>query len=124
MMSANVLDLPMTGSVDEGEESLRDQFHTIGPVICYRDPADVRTNRRQSWLIIISFVIAAVGVVGVVYKKISRAQRTGVVMSSNRTLVIDYKKVGAKGVPRVGKDKLQIARMDFVVESYLGYFYP
>jgi hypothetical protein len=89
-MSANVLDLPMTGSVDEAEESPRDQFPPpVGPVICYRDPADVRTIRRQSWLIIIAFVIAAVAVVGVVYKAIQRLDRIVVDMSSGRTVMIN-----------------------------------
>ena len=67
-MSTDVLDLPMTSSPAEAEDSLRDELASVVPVICYRDPADVRTIRRQGWLIIISFVIAAVAVVGVVYK--------------------------------------------------------
>ena len=74
-MSADVLDLPITSSATEAENSLRDELPSVGPVICYRDPADVRTIRRQSWLIIISFVIAAVAVVGVGYKAIQRPDR-------------------------------------------------
>src|SRR5438128_603815 len=58
-MSGNVLDLPITSSAPETEDSLRGELPRVGPVICYRDPADVRTIRRQSWLIIICFVIAA-----------------------------------------------------------------
>ena len=45
-MSADVLDLPITSSATEAENSLRDQLPSVGPVICYRDPADVRTIRR------------------------------------------------------------------------------
>lgn len=41
-------------------------------MICYRDPADVRTIRRQSLLIILAFVIAAIAVVRAVYKFIQR----------------------------------------------------
>ena len=96
-MSADVLDLPITSSATEAENSLRDELPSVGPVICYRDPADVRTIRRQSWLIIISFVIAAVAVVGVVYKAIQRPDRIVVDMSSGRTVMINDRELGATG---------------------------
>jgi hypothetical protein len=70
-MSADVLDLPITSSAAEAEDTLRHELPSVGPVICYRDPADVRTIRRQSSLITISFAIAAVAVVGIVYNQFS-----------------------------------------------------
>ena len=56
-MSANVLDLPITSSTEDTTDSLGDELPPVGPVICYRDPADVRMIRRQSWLIIISLLL-------------------------------------------------------------------
>ena len=47
-MSADVLDLEATTSVEDTEDSLSNECLPIGPIICYRDPADVRTIRRQS----------------------------------------------------------------------------
>jgi hypothetical protein len=123
MMSANVLDLPITTLAADAEDSLRDEFAPVGPVICYRDPADVRTIRRQSWLIIISFVIASVAVVGVVYKSIQRPDRIVVDMSSGRTVMINDRELGATEAVRLEKDKLQIADMDYVVKAYLEYLY-
>ena len=122
-MSADVLDLPITSSATEAENSLRDELPSVGPVICYRDPADVRTIRRQSWLIIISFVIAAVAVVGVVYKAIQRPDRIVVDMSSGRTVMINDRELGATEAVRLEKDKLQIADTDYVVKAYLEYLY-
>lgn len=121
-MSANVLDLPITSSA-EAEDFLRDELASVGPVICYRDPADVRTIRRQSWLITISFVITAVAVVGVVYKSIQRPDRIVVDMSSGRTVMINDRELGATEAVRLEKDKLQIADMDYVVKAYLEYLY-
>src|SRR2546425_1305380 len=122
-MSANVLDLPITTLAADTEDSLRDEFEPVGPVICYRAPADVRTIRRQSWLIIISFVITAVAVVGVVYKSIQRPDRIVVDMSSGRTVMINDRELGATEAVRLEKDKLQIADMDYVVKAYLEYLY-
>lgn len=122
-MSANVLDLPITSSTEDTEDSLRDELPPVGPVICYRDPADVRTIRRQSWLIIISFVVAAVAVVGVVYKSVQRPDRIVVDMSSGRTVMINDRELGATEAVRLEKDKLQIADMDYVVKAYLEYLY-
>jgi hypothetical protein len=122
-MSADVLDLPITSAAAEAEDSGRDEFAPLGPVICYRDPADVRTIRRQSWLIIISFVITAVAVVGVVYKSIQRLDRIVVDMSSGRTVMINDRELGATEAVRLEKDKLQIADMDYVVKAYLEYLY-
>ena len=34
-MSADVLDLPITSSATEAENSLRDELPSVGPVICY-----------------------------------------------------------------------------------------
>src|SRR6266540_5747393 len=120
-MSADVLDLPITSS--ETEDSLRDEFAPVGPVICYRDPADVRTIRRQSWLIIISFVITAVAIVGVVYKSIQRPDRIVVDMTSGRTVMINDRELGATEAVRLEKDKLQIADMDYVVKAFVDYLY-
>lgn len=122
-MSADVLDLPITSSAAEAEDTLRDEFPSVGPVICYRDPADVRTIRRQSRLIIIGFVIAMVAVVGVVYKSIQRPDRIVVDMSSGRTVMINDRELGATEAVRLEKDKLQIADMDYVVKAYLEYLY-
>jgi hypothetical protein len=108
-MSADVLDLPIAVSAAEDEESRYDEFQPLGPVICYRDPADVRTIRRQSWLITFSFVIAAVAVVGVVYKSIQRPDRIVVDMSSGRTVMINDRELGATEAVRLEKDKLQIS---------------
>jgi hypothetical protein len=83
----------------------------------------VRTIRRQSWLIIISFVIAAVAVVGVVYKAIQRPDRIVVDMSSGRTVMINDRELGATEAVCLEKDKLQIADMDYVVKAYLEYLY-
>src|SRR5258708_37160410 len=120
-MSAYVFDLPITSSGTEA--SLRDEFPSVGPVICYRDPADMRTIRRQSWLIILSFVIAGVAVFGVVYKSIQRPDRIVVDMSSVRTVMINDRELGATEAVKLEKDRLQIADMDYVVKAFLDYLY-
>src|SRR6266511_539006 len=112
-MSADVLDLPMPASTAEAEDSTRDDLQAFGPVICYRDPADVRTIRRQSGLIVLSFVIALVAVVGVVYKSIQRPDRIVVDMTSGRAVMINDRELGATEVVKLEKDKLQIGDMDY-----------
>src|SRR6266851_3488669 len=102
-MSTEAMELPISSSarkadkLDRLEENTQDLggSQQMSPVICYRDPADVRTIRRQSWLIILSFIIAAVAVVGVVYKSIQRPDRIVVDMSSGRTVMINDKELGA-----------------------------
>jgi hypothetical protein len=54
---------------------------SLPPVICYRDPADVRTIRRQSRLLLLALFVTATAVVGVVYKSIQRPDRIVVDMS-------------------------------------------
>src|SRR5260370_3272795 len=130
-MSTEAMELPISSSatkadnLDRSEENTQDLggSQPMSPVICYRDPADVRTIRRQSWLIILSFVIAAIAVVGVVYKSIQRPDRIVVDMSSGRTVMINDKELGATEAVKLEKDKLQIADMDYVVKAYLDYLY-
>src|SRR5690348_17353191 len=97
-MSANVLDLPMP-NLDERSEIAKDSDQLtefiVPPVICYRDPADVRTIRRQSRLILLSFVIVAIAVLGVVYKAIQKPDRIVVDMSSGRAVMINDRELGA-----------------------------
>ncbi|MGH9970780.1 MAG: hypothetical protein ACREBG_23720 [Pyrinomonadaceae bacterium] len=121
-MSADILDLPITNSAADTENSLR-ELPPVGPVICYRDPADVRTIHRQSRLMLLSFAITAVAIVGVVYKSIQRPDRIVVDMSSGRTVMINDRELGATEAVRLEKDKLQIADMDYVVKAYLEYLY-
>jgi hypothetical protein len=127
-MSADVLDLQMP-VVDEEDATTTEHglsaeaTRTLPPVICYRDPADVRTIHRQSWLIILSFVIAGIAVVGVVYKSIQRPDRIVVDMSSGRTVMINDREFGATEAIKLEKDKLQLADMDYVVKAYLDYLY-
>jgi hypothetical protein len=122
-MSADVLDLPITHSETETGEATRDESMPSGPVICYRDPADVRTIRRQSRLMILCFAITALAIVGVVYKSTQRPDRVVVDMSSGRTVMINDRELGATEAVRLEKDKLQIADMDYVVKAYLDYLY-
>ena len=82
-MSADVLDLQITDSATGIDESAHQEFAPVGPVICYRDPADVRTIRRQSSLMILCFAITAVAIVGVVYKSIQA-------LASNDLLCADH----------------------------------
>ena len=118
-----------SGAMSDAADLTHDNTHDIGgrepihPVICYRDPADVRTIRRQSWLIILAFFIAAIAVVGVVYKSIQRPDRIVVDMSSGRTVMINDRELGATEAVKLEKDKLQIADMDYVVKAYLDYLY-
>jgi hypothetical protein len=95
----------------------------LPPVICYRDPADVRTIRRQSWLLILSLAIVGVAVLGVVYKAIGKPDRIVVDMTSGRTVMINDRELGATEAVKLEKDKLQIADMDYVVKAYVEYLY-
>jgi hypothetical protein len=105
------------------EALANDTPQTTTPVICYRDPADVRTIHRQSRLILLSFVIVAVAVVGVVYKAIQRPDRVVVDMSSGRTVMINDRELGATEAVKLEKDKLQVADMDYIVKQYVEYLY-
>ena len=130
-MSAQVLTADRTSIGDDNAEQLRlahfakvdGDSESVSPVICYRDPADVRTIRRQSRLILLSFVIVAVAVVGVVYKAIQRPDRIVVDMASGRTVLINDRELGATEAVRLEKDKLQVADMDYVVKAYVEYLY-
>jgi hypothetical protein len=130
-MSTEAIQLPVrtSGAMSDAADLTHDNTHDIDsrelipPVICYRDPADVRTIRRQSLLIILAFVIAAIAVVGVVYKSIQRPDRIVVDMSSGRTVMINDRELGATEAVKLEKDKLQIADMDYVVKAYLDYLY-
>ena len=130
-MSTEAIQLPvrasgaMSDAVDLTHENTHDAdgCELIAPVVCYRDPADVRTIRRQSLLIIFAFVIAAIAVVGVVYKSIQRPDRIVVDMSSGRTVMINDRELGATEAVKLEKDKLQLADMDYVVKAYLDYLY-
>src|SRR5947209_2103933 len=126
-MSADVLDLEMPVGMEAidlvDNRDHKQESQTSMPVICYRDPADVRTIRRQSWLIIVSFAIAAIAVVGVVYKSIQKPDRIVVDMSSGRTVMINDRELGATEAVKLEKDKLQIADMDYVVKAFVDYLY-
>jgi hypothetical protein len=130
-MSAQVLTADRTSIGDDNAEQLRPTHFSkvdgdneaFSPVICYRDPADVRTIRRQSRLILLSFVIVAVAVVGVVYKAIQRPDRIVVDMASGRTVLINDRELGATEAVKLEKDKLQVADMDYVVKAYVEYLY-
>lgn len=93
------------------------------PVICYRDPADVRLIRRQSRLLVLSLIVVALAVGGVVYKSIQKPDRIVVDMSSGRTVMINDRELGATEAVRLEKDKLQLADMDYVVKAFLDYLY-
>ncbi len=121
-MSTDILELPAAPTC-EAADSLKAIEESYDQVICYRDPADVRTIQRQSWLIILSLVIAASAVVGVVYKSIQRPDRIVVDMTSGRTVMINDRELGATEAVRLEKDKLQIADMDYVVKAFLEYLY-
>jgi hypothetical protein len=122
-VSADVLDIPTAVSGPEPECSSPAEVQALGPVICYRDPADVRTIRRQSWLIILSLAIVAVAVVGVVYKSIQKPDRIVVDKSSGRTVMINDHELGSTEAVKLEKDKLQVSDMDYVVKAYLDYLY-
>jgi len=93
------------------------------PVICYRDPADVRTIRRQTRLIMVAFLIVAIAVVGVVYKAIQKPDRIVVDMSSGRAVMINDRELGATEAVKLEKDKLQLADMDYVVKAFVEFLY-
>src|SRR5437588_8346546 len=127
-MSTEAMELSLSMSPTKRDASdnftdISDQSVPLPPVICYRDPADVRTIRRQSLLIIFAFVITTIAVVGVVYKSIQRPDRIVVDMSSGRTVMINDKELGATEAVKLEKDKLQIADMDYVVKAYLDNLY-
>ena len=120
-MSADVLDLQMP--IVAEEEDRTSSTAGMPPVICYRDPADVRTIRRQSWLIVVSLLVVGIAVVGVVYKAIQKPDRIVVDMTSGRTVMINDRELGATEAVKLEKDKLQIADMDYVVKAYVEYLY-
>src|ERR1044072_6381618 len=123
-MSANVLDLqiPAAEAPDRDRGGEHDGQASL-PIICYRDPADVRTIRRQSKLIVLAFVITAIAIVGVIYKSIQRPDRIVVDMSSGRTVMINDREFGATEAVKLEKDKLQLADMDYVVKAFLDSLY-
>src|ERR1044071_5250590 len=121
-MSADVMQLPTVAASDDSTSNVDDQ-QPFGPVICYRDPADVRTIRRQSRLIILCMFITAIAILGVVYKSIQKPDRIVVDMSSGRTVMINDREFGATEAVKLEKDKLQIADMDYVVKAFLEYLY-
>ena len=121
-MSADVLDLQMP-LADENANSADRKHDVSPPVICYRDPSDVRTIRRQSWLIVMCLIIVGVAVVGVVYKAIQRPDRIVVDMTSGRAVMINDRELGATEAVKLEKDKLQLADMDYVVKAFVEYLY-
>jgi hypothetical protein len=121
-MSADVMQLPTVAASDDSTSDLDNQ-QPFGPVICYRDPADVRTIRRQSRIIILCLLVTAIAILGVVYKSIQRPDRIVVDMSSGRTVMINDREFGSTEAVRLEKDKLQIADMDYVVKVFLEYLY-
>ncbi len=126
-MSASTVDLelPVIANETEGFDRIEDRSGEgqATPVICYRDPADVRTIRQQSRLIILSLAIVAVAVVGIVYKTIQKPDRIVVDMSSGRTVMINDRELGATEAVKLEKDKLQLADMDYVVKAFVEYLY-
>ena len=124
-MSADILNLEVAldhvPKVDQAE--VVEKESPLGAVICYRDPSDVRTIRRQFQLLLLALFVTAIAVVGVVYKSIQRPDRIVVDMSSGRTVMINDRELGATEAVRLEKDKLQIADMDYVVRTYLDYLY-
>src|ERR1043165_46963 len=121
-MSTEAMELPLSMSSTDFED-LRGADDSLPPVICYRDPADVRTIRRQSRLLLLALFVTATAVVCVVYKCIQLPDRIVVDMSSGRTVMINDRELGATEAVRLEKDKLQIADMDYVVKTYLDYLY-
>ena len=119
-MSADVMQLPSVAASDDSTGNVDQQ--PFGPVICYRDPADVRTIRRQARIIILCLLVTG-AILGVVYKSIQRPDRIVVDMSSGRTVMINDREFGATEAVRLRKDKLQIADMDYVVKAFLEYLY-
>ena len=84
IMSVDILDLGVDQHVDKPEIVEIEDELPMPPVICYRDPADVRTIRRQSRLLLLALIVTATAVFGVVYKSIQRPDRIVVDMSSGR----------------------------------------
>jgi len=121
-MSAKVIELPTIATSDNGGGETTDHA-TFGSVICYRDPADVRTIRRQGRMILLCLLITTIAILGAVYKSIQRPDRIVVDMSSGRTVMINDREFGATEAVRLEKDKLQIADMDYVVKAFLDYLY-
>jgi hypothetical protein len=119
-MSADVLELPSV--VSEMTHDL-EELKSAGPVICYRDPADVRTIRNQTRMIVLSLLITTIAILGAVYKSIQRPDRIVVDMSSGRAVMINDREHGATEAVRLEKDKLQVADMDYVVKAFLEYLY-
>src|SRR6185369_15068417 len=105
-MSAAILDLEVTMDQEQhvGKTKLDQKESSSPPIICYRDPADVRTIRRQSQLLLLTLFVAAIAVVGVVYKSIQRPDRIVVDMSSGRTVMINNHELGATEAVRLEKD--------------------
>jgi len=124
-MSADVMDLEMVRENDTNAEhsTVLRESPSSSPVICYRDPADVRTIHRQSRVILLCLAIAAIAIVGVVYKSIQRPDRIVVDMTSGRVVMINDRELGATEAVRLEKDKLQLADMDYVVKAFLDYLY-
>jgi len=58
-MSADVMQLPSVTASEQSPRDVDDQ-QPFGPVICYRDPADVRTIRRQARIIILCLLITTI----------------------------------------------------------------
>src|SRR5262245_56224819 len=121
-MSANVLDLEMTRNAESqrvrGSDFTDDQFESTqsamssAPVICYRDPADVRMIRRQSRLLMIALVIVVISALGVVYKAIQKPDRIVVDMTSGRTVMINDRELGATEAVKLEREKLEIGDQD------------
>ena len=120
-MSAEALHLDMPRTQETDLISI--DRNALPPVICYRDPADVRTIRRQSRLLILAFLIVAVAVVGVVYKAIQKPDRVVIDMSSGRAVMINDREFGTTEAVKLEKDKLQLADMDYVVKAFVEYLY-
>src|SRR5260370_17197922 len=111
-MSAEALHLQISRDAEEAESDItRDQASTLPPVICYRDPADVRTIRRQSRLIVLTLLIVAVAVVGVVYKAIQKPDRIVVDMASGPAVMINNRELPPPDALSLDKDKLHLANM-------------
>src|SRR6266478_2775450 len=121
-MSTDILELPLT-TRDEADDARSASERDLREVICYRDPADVRTIHRQSLQIVLAFVVVAIAVIGVVYKSIQKPDRIVVDMSSGRTVMINDRELGATEAVKLEKDKLQIADMDYVVKAFVDYLY-
>src|ERR1044072_2428337 len=91
MMSADTLNLEAVADHDqEVDQTEAVETETLlAPVICYRDPADVHTIRRQSRLLLLALFVTATAVVGVVYKSLQRPDRLVVDNCSGRTVMMN-----------------------------------